>query len=312
MKTQMLELLICPICLPKEFPLIADIVTEQNGDIETGSLTCPSCMVSFPITDGIANLNPMHEPSTMATNKYETEAVVASYLWSHFSELTGDEHSSQAYSTWAEVIEPHNGIALDAGGAVGRFSFEMSNRSDFSIGLDTSVAFIRVARELMKKRTLTVGLKDEGSSTKEFTVTLPDRFMSEKVEFIVANALSLPFRENSIGSFSSLNLVDKVPSPIKHLQEMSRVTRNKEAQFVLSDPFSWSDEAAPIREWLGGQPDGPYTGRGIDTISGLLKDPKGTLQPAWKVSEPENVWWKIRTHTNHYELIQSCFVHAKR
>lgn len=312
MKKQMLELLVCPVCLPKEFPLIADIVTEFNGDIETGSLTCPSCMVSFPITDGIANLDPMHEPSVMAANKYETDAVVASYLWTHFSELTGDEHSSKAYSIWADMIEPHNGIALDAGGAVGRFSFEMTTRSDFSVGFDNSVAFIRAARNLMKKRTLTVSLKDEGYSTRTFTFDLPDRFRSENVEFIVANAIALPFRENGVGSFSSLNLVDKVPSPMKHLKEMNRVTRNTGAQFVLSDPFSWSEEVTPVHEWLGGQPDGPYSGRGIDTIRGLLEDPKGVLKPVWKVSDTGRVWWKIRTHANHYELIQSCYVHSRR
>lgn len=312
MKKQLLELLICPNCLPGEFPLTADILIESNGDIESGILTCPACMSSFPIIDGIANLDPMYEPAVASVNKYETDTVVASYLWSQYSELTGDEQSSQAYSTWAAMIEPHDGIALDAGGAVGRFSFEMSDRCDFAIGFDNSVAFIRAARNLMKERRVTVGIKNEGFSTKDFSLDLPEHFKSDKVEFIVANALALPFRESVIGSFSSLNLADKVPSPMKHLQEMNRVTRISNAQFVLSDPFSWSIEAAPVDEWLGGQPDGPYSGRGIDTICRLLKGGEKSMQPVWQVSEADSVWWKIRTHTNHYELIQSCFVYAQR
>ena len=229
-----------------------------------------------------------------------------------FSELSGDEQSSRAYSTWAGMMDSHGGVALDAGGSVGRFSFEMSARADFAIGFDNSVAFIRAARQLMLHRNITVAMKDEGFSTKDFTITLPNHFKSDKVEFIVANALALPFREGAIGSFSSLNLADKVPSPLKHLQEMNRVTRKDDAQFLLSDPFSWSEEAAPVDQWLGGQPDGPYSGRGIETISKLLQEPDGQLQPAWKVSDPDKVWWKIRTHTNHYELIHSCFIHAKR
>jgi uncharacterized protein YbaR (Trm112 family) len=312
MKKQLLELLICPSCLPMEFSLTADIMVESSGDIDTGNLICPSCGSSFPITDGIANLDPMHESATVSANKYETDTVVASYLWSHFSELTGDEHSSRAYSTWTGLIEPHGGIALDAGGAVGRFAFEMSARSDFAIGLDNSVAFTRAARNLMKERKLTIAVKDEGFASKTFSFKLPDQFNSDKVEFIVANALTLPFREDAVNSFSSLNLADKVPSPMQHLKEMNRVTCKKNAQFLLSDPFSWSEEAAPVHEWLGGQPDGPFAGPGIDNISRLLKDPEGVLRPAWQVSEPDSVWWKIRTHTNHYELIQSCFVHAKR
>jgi uncharacterized protein YbaR (Trm112 family) len=312
MKKQLVELLICPHCLPGEFSLTADIQDESNDDIEKGSLTCPSCMSSFPISEGIANLDPMYEPVAASTNKYETDAVVASYLWSHFSELTGDPHSSPAYSTWAQKIDPHNGIALDVGGAVGRFAFEMSGYCDFAIGLDTSVAFIRAARNLMKERRIKVGIKDEGFTTKEFSLDLPDTFRSDKVEFIVANALALPFREGAIGLFSSLNLADKIPSPMTHLKEMNRVTRKTNAQFILSDPFSWSEEAAPVHEWLGGQPDGPYSGRGIDTISRLLRSEEEGLEPPWQVSEPDSVWWKIRTHTNHYELIQSLFVYAKR
>ncbi|WP_028585833.1 Trm112 family protein [Desulfogranum mediterraneum] len=312
MKKQLLELLICPLCLPREFPLTADIMVESHGDIETGTLGCPSCRSSFPITDGIANLDPMHRPAAVAANRYETETLVASYLWSHFSELTADEHSSRAYSTWAGLIEPHSGIALDVGGAVGRFAFEMSGRSDLAIGLDNSVAFTRAARNLMKKRQLSVAIKDEGLSGKLFSLELPDHFISERVEFIVANALALPFRGDAIGSFSSLNLADKVPSPMQHLREMNRVTRRQKAQFLLSDPFSWSEEVAPVSEWLGGQEAGPFSGRGIDNISRLLQDPEGVLQPAWQVSEPDSVWWKIRTHTNHYELIRSCFVHARR
>lgn len=312
MKKQLLELLICPACLPGEFSLTAEIVAEIDGDIETGSLICPSCRASYPITDGIAKLDLVSDPTAVATNKYETDPVVASYLWSHFSELTDDQNSSPAYSTWAGLIEPHSGIALDAGGAVGRFAFEMSGRSDLAIGLDNSMAFVRAARNVMKERKLSVTIKDEGFATKMFSFNLPNHFNSDKVEFIVANAMNLPFRQGAVGSFSSLNLVDKVPSPLQHLKEMNRVSRRENAQFLLSDPFSWSEEAAPVSEWLGGQPDGPFTGRGIDNIIRLLRDRKGVLQPVWEVSDPDSVWWKIRTHTNHYELIQSSFVYARR
>jgi hypothetical protein len=128
----------------------------------------------------------------------------------------------------------------------------------------------------------------------------------------VANALALPFRKKSFNIFSSLNLVDKVPSPINHLWEMNRVTRNQEAQFVLSDPFSWSTETAPMTEWLGGTTEGPFAGKGLTNVATLLSEGKDQLAPAWQVEEPGHVWWKIRTHTNHYELIRSCFIHARR
>lgn len=312
MKKQLLDFLICPHCLPHEHSFVAHIIQERDGDIETGTLSCPQCAASFSIRDGVAFLDPFGTPSQRETNKYESEEVVSSYLWSHFGELLDDENASQAYATWSGLMSPQSGIALDAGGAVGRFTFEMSTRCDFAIGIDTSSAFVRAARELMRARSLVISLKDEGFLRHEATVRLPEEWRSDRVEFVVANALALPFMRKSISLFSSLNLVDKVPSPIQHLQEMNRVTRDINAQFLLSDPFSWSTEAAPVDQWLGGVSDGRYAGQGLANVARLLTDCRGALVPVWKVNESGSVWWKIRTHCNHYELIRSCFVHASR
>jgi len=312
MKKRLLDLIICPCCLPGEYPFIADIGREHDGDIESGTLICPECGARFPIVDGVAMLDPHATDSQRTANKYETDEVVSSYLWSHFGDLIADEHASQAYSTWAGLMQSQTGVALDAGGAVGRFTFEMSTRCDFAVGIDTSHAFIRAARYLMRERCMAVSLKDEGLLRREVTIHLPDNWRSDRVEFIVANALALPFRRTSIALFSSLNLVDKVPSPIRHLREMNRVTRATTAQFLLSDPFSWSTDAAPMEEWLGGTGDGPFTGKGLANVSALLVDDKGELAPVWRLDETGSVWWKIRTHSNHFELIRSCYVHASR
>lgn len=290
---------------------MADIIQERDNDIETGALQCPRCRALYPITEGVALLDPHATDNQRAANKYETDEVVSSYLWSHFSDLLGDEQASQAYAAWAGLIHPQGGVALDAGGAVGRFTFEMSTRCDFAVGIDTSQAFIRAARQLMRERSLVVGLKDEGLLRREATIRLPDDWRSDRVEFVVANALALPFRKKSIGLFSSLNLVDKVPSPLTHLREMNRVTRDTGAQFLLSDPFSWSTEAAPVTEWLGGTAEGRFAGKGLVNVARLLAESR-ELAPSWQVHEPGSVWWKIRTHSNHYELIRSCYVHASR
>ena len=312
MKKHLLELLICPSCLPQEIPLAAEILRENDGDIECGNLGCPHCGAVFPIDEGVGLLDPATTEEQRAVNKYETNEVVSSYLWSHFGDLLADEHASQAYTTWAGLMRPQNGVALDAGGAVGRFTFEMSTRCDFALGIDTSLAFIRAARQLMRERSLVVPLKDEGLLRREVTLRLPEAWRSDRVEFVVANALALPLRQKSIALFSSLNLVDKVPSPIQHLREMNRVTRDADAQFVLSDPFSWSTEAASVEAWLGGTADGPFAGKGLANVAALLSGKKGNLTPVWQVGEPGDVWWKIRTHSNHYELIRSCYVHASR
>jgi SAM-dependent methyltransferase len=312
LKRQLLELIVCPHCLPDEYSLAADIIQESGGDIETGTFKCPHCASLFPVARGVALLDPFGTDDQKSANKYETDEVVSSYLWSHYGELLGNQHASQAYSTWARLMQPQGGVALDAGGAVGRFTFEMSTRCDFAIGIDTSHAFIRAARRLMRERFLVVHLKDEGLLRQEVTVRLPEEWQSDKVDFVVANAVALPFRKKTFALFASLNLVDKVPSPLRHLQEMNRVTRDSNAQFLLSDPFSWSTDAAPVDEWLGGKAEGRYAGKGLANIAALLSDSRGELAPAWRVNELGDVWWKIRTHSNHFELIRSCFVHVRR
>jgi SAM-dependent methyltransferase len=273
---------------------------------------CQHCSARFPVTDGIALLDPHARDNSRQANKYETAEVVSSYLWSQYGDLLDDDQASTAYATWAGMMRPQAGVALDAGGAVGRFAFEMSERCDFAIGIDTSVAFIRAARQLMQERSLTFALKEEGQLGREATIRLPDSWRSERVDFLVANALALPLRKDAIGLFASLNLVDKVPAPLDHLREMNRVTRDREAQFLLSDPFSWSVEAAPAEAWLGGTAGGRFAGRGQANIASLLADPAGELAPVWQVDETGHVWWKIRTHANHYELIRSCFIRACR
>jgi hypothetical protein len=99
---------------------------------------------------------------------------------------------------------------------------------------------------------------------------------------------------------------------MSHLAETNRVARADQAQFLFSDPFSWSTEVAPEEDWLGGKPKGHFPGRGKDNIIALLEGKIGPLSPVWKVDAQGHIWWKIRTHSNHFEMIRSCFIKASR
>lgn len=313
MKKLLLELLICPACLPDEVRLLETINEISGEDIVDGELRCPECGNRYRIQNGIADLDPNPSSAAMLSgNKYETAPVVSSYLWSHYGDLFNDENASDAYRQWADLMQPHDGLALDAGSAVGRFTFEMAQKSNFAVGIDRSRFFVRTARELMLRREMTVALKQEGNITTDVKLSLPPEWDSDKVEFIVADALAMPFRADSAGSFTSLNLIDKVPRPMAHLTEMNRVTRSVGAQFLLSDPFSWSEEAAPEEDWLGGRTSGPCAGKGLDNIMAMLTKEGCRLPPAWDISAHGYVWWKIRTHANHFEQIRSCYVKATR
>lgn len=313
MKKVLTDMLVCPACLPEELGLGTRIIREHGGDILTGSLNCPRCDTAYPIEEGIAFLDPARlQENDRAESKYETDRLLSSYLWSHYSDILQDPDASGAYGEWANLLSRCRGFSVDAGSAVGRFTFEMSNRCDFAVGIDNSLTFIRSARELMLKRRMKVVLPQEGNLVREAVLHLPKKFDSRKVEFVVGNALALPFRSQTFSSLASLNLVDKVPAPIKHLEEMNRVAKENDAQFIFSDPFSWSADVANEEGWLGGTKTGPFAGKGKDNVIALLKGEKQKFSPKWNIEAHGHVWWKIRTHANHFELIRSCYVKAGR
>ncbi len=313
MKKRLLEMLICPSCLPEERKLQPNIKAEKNDDIIEGSLSCVYCGREYSIKNGIAFLDPAssHE-NRKPPSKYEAASVLSSYMWSHYGDLLQDENASAAYQDWNDLMRPSSGIAIDAGSAVGRFTFELSRKNEFVIGIDNSHSFIQTARELMLKREKEIQLQEEGFVTQKTKVVLPEQWKSANMEFLVADAMALPFRSETFSSLASLNLVDKVSMPLKHLKEMNRVATPAETQFLFSDPFSWSEEAAKPENWLGGTHDGPYSGSGIDNVRGILNGREDGLRPRWNVEKYGHIWWKIRTHQNHFELIRSCYVKANR
>jgi len=312
MKEILLDMLICPRCLPEEVGLRESVAAASGADITTGTLRCERCGSDYPIREGIAFLEPNPSESLRAKNRYETVAVVSSYLWSHFGDLMGDEEASGAYRAWADLMDPHAGPCLDAGSAVGRFSFEMAQKSDFAIGIDNAVSFIRAARELMIRRRATVDLAEEGLLKRPERLVFPEGWRTDNCEFIVGDALALPFRADLFGSVCSLNIVDKVPKPLTHIREINRVARAQSAQCLFSDPFSWSADVAEPADWLGGTPAGEFAGRGQGNVVALLEGKIGGLRPYWRIEGQGRIWWKIRTHSNHYETIRSCFVKAVR
>ncbi len=310
MKRKLCEILLCPACLPEEAGLTCRVEEGEGDEVWTGSLTCSRCGSTYGIRDGIARLNVPHTRAVSdESSKYETGPVVSSYLWSHYGDIMGDPEASDAYVRWAELIEGRSGWALDAGCATGRFTFELARFHTFAVGIDTSAAFIEEAREIMRTRRRTFRLKEEGYLTSESALNLPAQWHTDNTEFIVADAQRLPFAARAFSTVSSLNLVDKLPRPKLHLEELNRVAVQNGGRLIVSDPFSWSTDNADPNEWLGGTEEGRYSGRGAENIARMLEH---EFVPAWWVSKRGHVRWKIRNHANHFELIRSHYLTAVR
>ncbi len=304
--------LVCPSCLPREVELEVRVRRREDDDIVSGSLLCSRCGGEYPIREGIAFLHPDPQWQPIPSNKYEMAPVVSSYLWSHYGDLLGDEEHLDAYRVWASLADARGGRALDIGCAVGRFALDLSAQSELVIGVDLSLSFVRAARRMAREGKVVVDLIEEGNILRNVTIPASPLWRPERVEFLVADALSLPFRSSTFTTVASLNVVDKVPVPLEHLREMDRVASADDAQVILSDPFSWSREVAEEEHWLGGRKEGRFSGYGIDNIEHLLGGKGDVFSSPWEIERKGACWWKIRTHRNHFELIRSLYLTARR
>ena len=91
MLPELLNILVCPSCLPEEHPLRWSSGEVRNGDLWRGSLVCPACATRHPVIDGVAEVLPRSvSPAPEAQAKYESDLALGSYLWSHFADLAGE------------------------------------------------------------------------------------------------------------------------------------------------------------------------------------------------------------------------------
>ncbi len=311
MKRQILEFLVCPACLPDEVPPALIERDSSGSDVIDGSLECGRCGTIYPIKSGVAEIVPpsMVFPDGTAA-RYEDPAMLSEYLWSHYADMFQDPEASTSYTEWAGEFSASAGTALDAGCATGRLTFELARKFDFAVGIDRSMSFVSAARKLLRTGKLKFQVREEGLICSEREIVL--RWRPINLEFIVADAHALPFRSGAFAGVASLNILDKVSRPLDHLLETSRVARLRQAQLLISDPFSWSEEVCPPENWLGGTPDGNFSGPALENITGLLSGTGALVRPSWSIARRGAVWWKIRNHANHFELIRSVFIKAER
>ena len=311
MLCRLLPALICPCCLPQEVSLKDHVRLRQGEDLVDADLVCPKCHTLYPVRDGVADLLPPGSgevSQSSGPDDYEQEEMLSTYLWGHYADLWKDPQASEAYTRWAQLLDGP-GPALDLGCAVGRLTLEMGGGGELSVGLDRSRSFICTARKFARRQQLSFSLVGEGRYRSACSLSLPPRLQGAQVEFIVADALALPFVQGYFPRVASLNLLDKVPDPHRHLVEACRIAHPDRARMLVSDPYSWSTCFADEKKWLGGSDQAAYPGRGLDNVAHILAQ---ECAPAWHILQRGAVNWTLRRHANLFERIQSQFVLAAR
>lgn len=313
MKKWLQEQLICPECLETETLLTLDILKENTEDILEGILNCPGCKSRFEIKEGIAVIVPKKTlPHTKNRTGYNSDSMLSSYLWSHYSEFFNGPDATDAYKKWASFFKPTPGWAVDIGCSVGRLAFELSKTHSRVIGVDTSFSFIKKARQLLLEKKLCFDLIVEGHITEEKACDLDPAYQYGAADFIVADALALPFRSNLFATAASVNLLEKVPHPAQHLKEVNRILEKKSARFLFSDPFSWDEDVSSPECWLSGRNSGPFKGLGMENLSRIMSEDPRIFDPGFAIEARGEVLWKIRKTRNLWEHITSQFIIGKR
>ena len=201
------------------------------------------------------------------------------------------------------------GDALEIGCSVGRLSLELTKTHRRVIGIDTSISFVRKARELVREKNLDFDLIIEGFITEKRTCAFDADFNYDAVDFLVADALALPFPGRAFSTVTSINLLEKVADPLRHLKDINRVMNDQQALFIFSDPFSWDETFSDPNRWLSGGLNGNGRYLGTESISRYFTGKDHVFDPPLEVVETCNVPWKIRKTRNLWEHINSeCIV----
>jgi len=222
----------------------------------------------------------MDDPPAPAGGKayYELDETVDEYLAFHYpggdplADLAGDgvpgldaRYPFALRRFWQPA---RGGLALDAGAATGRVTFDLARDHDAAVGVDLSKALVRAAARVRATGRARYRLPVEGRLFDSRDIAVPG--VARNAHFAPADALRLPFSDETFATVVALNLLDRVPDPARALAELARVTAPG-GRLVVGSPFTWLATFTPEERWLGGfERDGAPV-RGADAVRARLE-----------------------------------------
>ena len=239
--------------------LTLDSLREVGDECIEGILSCNVCDSQYPIIQGVPIvLQNFHEYARQRIITYgkwiintkssklkdflrsvgtkinfptsndlyeENNILYRAYLYNHHHYHFDD----RLLSLLKKKIEPDHiykmlgknnlnlsGIGLDIGCSFGSSTFELAKRLPFVFGVDISFSFILEARKIMRDK------------------------MTKNVEFIVSDAINLPFESKFFQCVVALNLVDRV-DPHKLIGSINSCIKDN-GNLILIDPYHFVNE----------------------------------------------------------------------
>ena len=166
----------------------------------------------------------IHSPTS--NDRYEENSIwYESYLNTH----QGYPSDDRLLSLLKKQIKPNhiykmlsnknlnlNGVGLDIGCSFGSSTFELSKKLKYVFGVDLSFSFILEARKIMHDKKI------------------------RNVEFIVADAINLPFKLKFFHSIAALNVIDRLDFNKLILSINCSIKKN--GKLILIDPYHFVDD----------------------------------------------------------------------
>lgn len=204
MKTELLEILCCPVC---KDDLILEVKEGTEKEIMKGNLYCRKCDVLYPIENGIPNLLPQEKPN-------RPEGIMTEYSDKDIKEIYRGERGvgmNKSLFTDHHFMETPKGLrTLEVGfgqGELVRYLMENGNRV---YGVDVGLA------------------STEGA--------IQDGFIDKAcLLYLDASTERLPFIDNFFDMVFILETIEHLASPIHALFEIKRVLKHT-GQLVISFP----------------------------------------------------------------------------
>jgi SAM-dependent methyltransferase len=196
---------------------------------------------------------------------------------------------------------------LDLGCSVGRSTFELAARSSGPVlGIDLNFGMLRLAQRVLTEGVCRYPRRRIGLvyDRQEFPLRFPH---GERIDFWLCDALHLPFADGGFGTLCSLNLLDCVPDPHRHLAEIGRLLQPG-GTALLATPFDWSPGATAPEAWIGGHSQRSENGGAAEPLLRSLLTPGAHphaiagLEP---IGEGRELPWSLRLHqrsTMHYSV----------
>ena len=212
-------------------------------------------------------------PDTAAgSGYYELDDTVHEYLAFHFPNgdplrlLLGDgapaldeRYPFGVRRLWTPRPE---GDALDAGGAVGRVTFELARDHRHAYGFDFSKALVRGAARVAHEGRAAYRTQVEGDLYSDNIVEFD---APDNASFFVADALHVPAPDERFETVVALNLLDRVPDPTRLLDELARVTAPG-GTLLIGSPYTWLETFTSRDRWLGGFEREGRPVRGVESV----------------------------------------------